>query len=62
MNMADIIEELPKLTAEQRSMIIRRVRELDGPDDWFFLQEAAEAMFGDMDHQEAVDSGHKTGR
>lgn len=62
MNMADIIEELPKLTPEQRATIIRRVRELDGADDSLFLQEAAEAMFRDMDHQEAVDSGHKTGR
>jgi hypothetical protein len=49
MSMADIIEELPKLTPEQRAVIIRRVRELDGPDDSLFLQEAAEAMFRDMD-------------
>ena len=52
MNMADIIEELPKLTPEQRATIIRRVRELDGADDLLFLEEAGEAMFRDIDQQE----------
>jgi hypothetical protein len=61
MSMADIIQELPKLTPEQRAMILRRVRELDGPDESLFLQEAAEVMFRDMDQQEAADARRKTG-
>jgi len=61
MSMADIIQELPKLTPEQRAMITRRLRELDGPDESLFLHEAAEAMFQNMDQQEAVDARRKTG-
>jgi hypothetical protein len=56
MSMADIIEELPKLTPEQRAMILSRVRELDGPEESLFLQEAAETMFRDMDQQEGAES------
>ncbi len=61
MSMADIIQELLKLTPEQRAMILSRVRELDGPDASLFLQEAAETMFREMDQQEAVDARSKTG-
>jgi len=61
MSMAEIIQELPKLTPEERTMIRRQLRELDGPDESLFLHEAAEAMFRDMDHQEAADADHKTG-
>ena len=61
MSMVEIIQELPKLTPEQRAMILSRVRELDGPDESLFLQEAAETMFREMDQQEAVDARNKTG-
>jgi len=59
--MTDIMQDLPKLTPEQRAMILTRVRELDGPDESHFLQEAAEAVFRDMDQQEAADARRKTG-
>ena len=61
MSMAEIIQELPKLTPEQRALIISRVRELDGPDETLFLHEAAEAMFREMDQQEEADARRKTG-
>jgi hypothetical protein len=61
MSMAEIIQELPKLTPEERSIVLRRLRELGGPDDSLFLQEAAESMFQDMDQQESADARRKTG-
>jgi len=33
---------------------LRRLRELDGPDESLFFQERAESMFQDMDQQEAA--------
>lgn len=61
MKMVEIMRELPKLTPEERATVRRRLQELDGPDESLFLQEAAEAMFQDMDQQEAVDAHRKTG-
>jgi hypothetical protein len=58
-SMAEIIQELPKLTPEERAAILRRLRELNGPDESLFLQEAAESMFQDMDQQEAADARRK---
>jgi hypothetical protein len=60
MSMAEIIQELPKLTPEQRATILRRLRELDAADESLFLQEAAETVFRDMDQQEAADARRKT--
>ncbi len=57
--MAEIIQELPKLTPDERAVILRRLRELIGPDESLFLQEAAESMFQDMDQQEATDARRK---
>ena len=60
MSMAEIIQELPKLTPDERGIILRRLRELDGLDESLFLQEAAESMFKDMDEEEAADARRKT--
>jgi hypothetical protein len=59
MSAAEIIAELPKLTAEERSVVRRKLRELEERDEHLFLHEAADAMFHDMDKQEADDARRK---
>ena len=59
MSMAEIIEELPKLTPEERSVVLARLRELEGRDDLQFLHEAADSMFVEMDKEEAEDARRK---
>jgi len=58
--MVEIIQELPKLTPDERAVILRRLREIDVLDESLFLQEAAESMFKDMDKEEAADARRKT--
>jgi len=58
--MTEIIEELPKLTAEERSAVARRLREIEERDEMLFLHEAADSMFQDMDKQEAKDARRET--
>jgi hypothetical protein len=58
--MVEIIEELPKLTAEERSVVSRRLREIEERDEMLFLHEAADSMFQDMDKQVAEDARRKT--
>jgi hypothetical protein len=53
MSAAKIIQELPKLTAEERSAIRRRRRELEARDELLFLHGSTDAMFRDMDNSEA---------
>ena len=60
MSAAEIINELPKLTTEELSAVRRRLRELDERDELQFLHESADAMFQDMDRQEAADARRKT--
>ena len=60
MSVAEIIAELPKLTADERSTVQRRLRELEEQDELQFLHEAADAMFQQMDRQEAEDAKRKT--
>lgn len=57
---SEIIEELPKLTADERSAVRRRLREIEEQDESLFLHEAADAMFQDMDNQEARNARRKT--
>jgi hypothetical protein len=52
MSVAEIIKELPKLTAEERAAILRRLRELEQRDETLFLHEAADSMFRAMDKGE----------
>ena len=49
MSAVEIIEELPKLTTEERSAVRRQLRELEEQDEMLFLHESAGAMFHDMD-------------
>ena len=60
MSAVEIIKELPKLTTEERSAVRRRLRELEERDELQFLHESADAMFQDMDKQEAKDARRKT--
>jgi len=61
MSAAEIIEQLPKLTLEERSAILRRLRELDEDDEAVFLHEAADAMFRELDQEESRDGHRNTG-
>jgi hypothetical protein len=61
MSAVEIIKELPKLTTEERSAVRRRLRELEEQDEMLFLHESADAMFQDMDKQEAKHAHRKTG-
>jgi len=58
---AEIIAELPKLTAEERAAVLRRLRELEERDELHFLHETADSMFQEMDQQESKDARRKTG-
>jgi hypothetical protein len=49
MSAVEIINELPKLTTEERSAVRRRLRELEEQDEMLFLHESAGAIFQDMD-------------
>ena len=59
MSAAEIIRELPKLTADERSSIRQRLRELEEQDEGQFLNDAALAMFQELDKQEAEDARRK---
>ena len=61
MSLPEIISELPKLTADERSVVRRRLSELHELDEMQFLQEAAEAMFQEMDREEAEYDDRKAG-
>ena len=58
-SLAEIIEELPKLSAEQRAAVRRRLQELEEKDEMLFLHEAADSMFQDLDKQESKDARRK---
>jgi hypothetical protein len=60
MSAVEIIEELPKLSADERAAVRRRLRELEEGDESLFLHESADAMFQDMDKQEARNARRKT--
>jgi len=53
MSAAEIVAELPKLSSEDLAVVRRRLRELDGRDELQFLHDSADAMFQDLDKQEA---------
>ena len=59
MSAVEILAELPKLTDDERSAIRRRLRELDELDEGQFLHDSADAMFRDMDKQEAENARRK---
>ena len=49
MSVAEIINELPNLTPQQRPTVSRRLQELEEKDEMMFLHEAADSLFQDMD-------------
>ena len=59
MSASEILKELPKLTSEERAAVRRRLRELDERDEVQFLHESADAMFQELDKQEAEDARRK---
>jgi len=59
MSAVEILQELPKLTTDERSAVRRRLRELDERDEQQFLHESADAMFQDMDKQAAENARRK---
>jgi hypothetical protein len=61
MSATEIIQELPKLTADERSIVRQRLRELEEQDEVQFLNDSTLAMFQEMDKQEAEDAHRKTG-
>lgn len=60
MSVAEIIQELPKLTPAERAALQRRLRELETADESLFLHEAADMMFQQMDKQETGDANSKS--
>lgn len=60
MSFTEIIEELPKLSASQRSDLLRRLRELEEKDEFLFLHESADSIFQQIDRQEEKDARRKT--
>ena len=60
MSVAEIIRQLPKLSAKQRSVVSRRLRELEEEDGALFLREAADAIFQGMETGEKKHARRKT--
>lgn len=60
MSVAQIIEELPKLTSDDRRTIERRIRQLED-DDMVFISEAATRMFQEIDREEEAYAKRKAG-
>ncbi len=57
MSAAEIIQELYKLTADERAAIRQRLRELEEQGGVQFLNDSALATFRDLDKREAEDAG-----
>jgi mRNA-degrading endonuclease RelE of RelBE toxin-antitoxin system len=56
MSAAEILQELPKLTAEERAAIRKRLRELEGQDESQFLHDVADSMFQETDKLERIEN------
>lgn len=52
MSAAEIIKELPNLSASERAAVRRRLRELEEQDEALFLNESADALFLETDKEE----------
>ncbi|HXC37071.1 MAG TPA: hypothetical protein VNV43_14430 [Candidatus Acidoferrales bacterium] len=52
MNASDIIRELPKLSADERAAVRRRLRELEEQDELLILHESAATLFREIDNRE----------
>lgn len=56
---AEIIKELPKLTANERAAIRRKLGELEERDETLFLHESADALFQEIDKEENKNARRK---
>jgi hypothetical protein len=56
---AEIIKELPKLSADDRAAVRRRLRELEEKDETSFLHESADTLFQEMDKKEEKNGRRK---
>jgi len=59
MSAAEIMSELPKLSAEERATLRQRLRELEEQDDVQFLHDSALTQFQELDKQEAENARRK---
>jgi len=59
MSAAEIMNELPKLSAEERALLRQRLRELDEQDDLQFLHDSALTQFQALDKQESEHARRK---
>lgn len=59
MSATEIMSELPKLSAEERALLRRRLRELEEQDDLQFLHDSAVVQFQELDKQEAEHARRK---
>ncbi len=63
MSATEILEELPKLTVEERSEILRRIQLIDGErEDFAVCLAHAEAGFRMLDEMEAEDDARRISR
>ncbi|NBV21579.1 MAG: hypothetical protein EBS05_06600 [Proteobacteria bacterium] len=60
MSVAQIIDQLPKLTSSDRRAIERRIYELED-DDMAFMSEAAVRIFQEIDREEVAYAKRKAG-
>ncbi|MEO7297847.1 MAG: hypothetical protein ABI042_04645 [Verrucomicrobiota bacterium] len=58
MSAVEILAELPKLSSEERSVVRRRLRELDEKDELQFLHKSADATFRGLDKLETRNFSH----
>lgn len=59
MSGAEIMNELPKLSAEERALLRQHLRELEEQDDLQFLHDSALTQFHALDKQESEHARRK---
>lgn len=59
MSSAEIIQELPKLKADERAIVSQRLRELEDQDAAEILNDSALATFQELDKQKAAHARRK---
>ena len=62
MSLADILDELPRLTHEERRLLCRRALAVDEAEDVAAIEHAAAEGFAMLDRMEAEDAARGQGR
>jgi hypothetical protein len=62
MSLAEILEELPRLTHEERRLLCRRALEVDEAEDVAAMEHTAAEGFALLDRMEAEDAARGQGR